>query len=322
MNRREDRDGMQRNRRHGKNSSRCGSREDALGSVPVRHFAVKEPGELLSFLLGVLSGQSGNAIKSQLHHRCVYVNGKCVTQFNHALIPGDDVGMMKGSSARYGLVHPMLQCLYEDDHILVVNKASGLHTVDTTHGGVENVCAILDNYVRRRDPSKRVYVVHRLDRDTSGVLLFAKTREAQNRLIANWNDRVLERIYIAVAEGRLTPEKGTIDSYLYEDENMVVHSTEDPNRGLRAITHYEVLCANDEYSLVRLSLDTGRTNQIRVHLQSLGHPVTGDGKYGAERDPLHRLGLHALNLCFHHPITQKIMRFSVPEPSEFRSIIV
>ena len=230
---------------------------------------------------------------------------------------GDVVQICSAKTAKFGFDHPRLKLLFEDDFILVVDKASGLHSVDTTGHGVENAASLLENYIKRRTPEKRIYIVHRLDRDTSGVLIFAKTREAQNKLVSDWNDRVLERTYIAIAEGRLEQDCGTIESYLYEDEHKIVHSTQDPRLGLHAVTHFEVIQRSEQYTWLKLELETGRTNQIRVHLQSLRHPIIGDGKYGAKTNPIGRLGLHALNIKFYHPITHKILSFESPLPDVF-----
>ena len=282
-----------------------------------RKYTVQTPCTLLDFLCDTLKGQSATSIKNQLKHGCIQVNEKSISQFNHPLQTGDTVSIVSAHNARFGLNHPKLRILFEDDFIIVVDKASGLHSVDTTGKGVENACSLLETYIRRKSPQKRIYVVHRLDRDTSGVMLFAKSREAQNKLVADWNDRVLERRYIAVAQGVPEPAAGTIDSYLYEDAHKIVHSTDDPNRGLRAITHYRVLKQNAQFSLLALDLETGRTNQIRVHLQSLGHPIVGDLKYGATEDSIQRLALHAETIRFRHPITQKVMHFESPVPKSF-----
>ena len=280
-----------------------------------------ESSELLAFLLKTLAGQSQTSVKNLLKHRCILVNDQCVSQYNYILQPNDCVTVVSSHQKQFGLNHPKLRLLYEDDFILVVDKASGLHSVDTTGHGVENAASILDGYIRRKSPGKRIYIVHRLDRDTSGVMLFAKSREAQDVLVADWNERVLERTYIALAEGDMAPLTGTIDSWLYEDDRKVMHSTSDAGKGLRAITHYQVIEKGNGYTLVRLNLETGRTNQIRVHLQSLGFPVAGDGKYGAKTDPVRRLALHAMNIRFRHPFTQKVLAFSVDMPESFRQVM-
>ena len=292
------------------------------GTAHRQRIYVKEPCTLLPFLLQKLSGQSGTSVKNLLKHRCVLINdAEIVTQFDRELVVGDYISILSANESKFGLFHPLLKTLYEDDFIMAVEKGSGLLSVDVTGGGAENACDILDAHVKKRDPQKRIYVVHRLDRDTSGVMLFAKCREAQSKLVADWNDRVLERTYIAVSEGAPEPPQGTLDSYLYQDDQMVVHSTNDPSKGLRAITHYKTLRAGRRFALLQLDLETGRTNQIRVHLQSIGHSIIGDEKYGATTNPIGRLALHARKIRFYHPITQKILRFEVPEPAAFGEIV-
>ena len=282
---------------------------------------VKESTQLLDFLLQKLSGQSATSVKNLLKHRCILLNdAEIVTQFDLPLKVGDEISILSPKEAKYGLFHPLLKILYEDDFILAVEKKSGLLSVDVTGGGGNNAAAILDLHIKRRNPEKRIYIVHRLDRDTSGVMLFAKCREAQSKLVSDWNDRVLERTYIAICEGCPEPQQATIDRYLYQDDQMVVHVTDDPSVGLRAITHYKVLQTHSEFARIQCDLDTGRTNQIRVHLQSIGHPLVGDEKYGSTKNPIGRLGLHAKTIKFHHPITQKVMSFEVPEPLEFTQL--
>lgn len=281
---------------------------------------VEGESSLLDFLRLKLKDRSVTSIKELLKKRCICVNDQVVTRFDHPLKPNDIVCVGQKKDARYGFEHSRVSLLYEDDFILVINKSSGLHSVDTTGKGVENAFSIMENYIRKRDSRKRLYIVHRLDRDTSGVMLFAKNREAQNKLVSNWNETIEERNYYAVVEGSPEPPCGTIDSYLYEDSHKVMHSTRDSTKGLRAVTHYETVCTNGRYSLLCVNLDTGRTNQIRVQMQSIGHPVVGDGKYGAEDDPLGRLGLHAGTIRFRHPIFHKMMSFRVEMPEEFESV--
>lgn len=290
-------------------------------SAKCRKLVVAENARLLDFLTTKLSGQSATSIKQLLKHRCILVGDEAVTQFDYELVPGNEVSILSAGENRFSLNHPKLRIIFEDENLIAVEKASGLHSVDSTGGGCDNAASVLENYIRRRDPSKRIYVVHRLDRDTSGVLIFAKTREAQNRLVKTWNDSVRERAYIAIIEGKLPTDKGIIDSWLYEDDRKVVHSTHDPHLGLRAITHYKVIRTNEKYSEIRLDLETGRTNQIRVHLQSLGHPIIGDEKYGSQVDPIGRLGLHALNIRFRHPMNGREVSYVSPEPREFSELM-
>lgn len=276
---------------------------------------------LIQFLSERFAQKSHTALKNMIQHQSVYVNDVLVTKATHGLVPGDIVKTVSRQH-RLAFQHPKLNLIYEDDALLVVIKASGLHSVDATNGGIENAAGILESYLRQRASERRVFIVHRLDRDTSGVMIFAKTRLAQDRLVKNWNDVVLERKYVAVAEGRMASVSGTWDSYLYEDARKVMHVTSDPSRGVRAVTHYKVVAQNESYTKLELDLDTGRTNQIRVHLQFAGHPVAGDLKYHAQTNPIERLALHALNIRFRHPMTQRIMTFCAPEPESFGRLMV
>lgn len=290
-------------------------------SSSLNGYKVQAETTLIQFLMERFPQKSTTSIKSLLQHRCVSVNAIPVTKATWKLVIGDCVQIISEKNRRFQFQHPKLEILFEDEALIVVHKASGLHSVDATHGGIENAADLLQTYIRRKYPDNRIYVVHRLDRDTSGVLIFAKTRHAQNQLVKTWNESVLERKYVAIAEGQLIPLQGTIDSYLYEDNHKVVHSTHDSSRGQRAITHYEVTHHTQDYSRVLLELETGRTNQIRVHLQSLGHPIAGDAKYRASTNPLNRLALHALNIRFRHPISHRMMAFQAPEPECFRDLM-
>lgn len=285
----------------------------------IRQYCVTENVQLFEFLKQTLTEQSQASLKKYLKYGCIRVN-EChgVTRYDYPLNSGDIVYIYSQKSVQFGLNHPKLKILYEDESLIVASKGSGLHSVDTTGGGVENAASILERYIQKKDPKKRIYIVHRLDRDTSGVMIFAKTRPAQDRLVKHWRERILSRRYVALAEGEIYPREGRIASYLYEDEKKIVHSCEDSRRGVYAATHYRVLSGNARYSLVMLELETGRTNQIRVHLQSLGHPVAGDMKYHAKTDPADRLALHARSIKFVHPLTGRILSFEEPEPDSWR----
>lgn len=295
--------------------------EYADGLRIVLQWKVESECQLLSFLKLHLNSQSISSVKEQLKRGCVLVNDRVSTQFDDILSPGDTVKLVSKHQKKYAFSHPLLKIIYEDDALIVVEKGSGLHSVDATHGGVENACGLLENYVRRRYPERRIYVVHRLDRDTSGVMMFAKTRMAQDILVKNWRRMVTARRYIAITEGTPQPDVGTIDSYLYEDAHKVMHVASHAGDGMRAVTHYRVMAHSDRYAMLSLHLETGRTNQIRVHLQSIGHPIVGDLKYRAKTDPIHRLSLHAASLCFIHPLTHKKLAFESPLPDAFQQLM-
>ena len=179
------------------------------------------------------------------------------------------------------------------------------------------VYSILSNYVKDKNKDSKIFIVHRLDRETSGLMLFAKNEEMQELLQESWKETVEERSYLAVIDGKLDPAEGSYRSYLFESKVFKVHSTNDPEKGREAITHYSTLKSNDNYSLLKVNLETGRKNQIRVHLQELKHPVVGDKKYGSNSNPIGRLGLHAWVLAFKHPITGKKVRFETSVPGSF-----
>lgn len=181
--------------------------------------------------------------------------------------------------------------------------------------------SILRDYLKKKDPRLMLFVVHRLDRDTSGLMMFAKNVEAKEAMQHNWNNMVLGRRYVAVVEGKVEQEEGVVKSYLAETSQFEVYSTQNPDEGQLAITRFKRLQCNNGYSLMELSLDTGRKNQIRVHMKDLGHPIVGDRKYGAKASPIHRLGLHARTLHFAHPVTKKEMLFETPIPSRFLSLL-
>ena len=292
---------------------------------------VNEPASLMDFLIAKMGGMARASVKQLLGQRRVKVGNAIQTRHDFALKTGDVVTVLSGRG-NIELKHPKLRLVYEDNDLIVVNKQPGLLTVAATPGSSETTAySILRSYVKRQNPRAGIYVVHRLDRETSGLLVFARSEELQHYMRQYWRELVTERTYIAVAEGVLNPRDGQIKSWFTEDKrNAMVYSSPVDDGGDLAITNYKTLRVSDvknqesrvkteQCSLVELHLETGRTNQIRVHLASKGCPVVGDRKYGHgnEFSPIDRLCLHAKVLAFIHPVTEKTVRFESPVPKEF-----
>ena len=279
-------------------------------------------GTLMAFLLSKMGGMSRTSVKNLLSRRVVHLNGRVETHPDTQLKPGDEVVILPEQGTRQ-LTHPKLRIVYEDDYLIVVEKREGLLTVSAHPGSAETTAfSILKDYVRRSDKRNGIFVVHRLDRETSGLLVFAKTRELQEYMRTYWRQLVTKRTYVAVVEGQMPKEEDTIRTWLSEDpKTTMVYSSPVDDGGKEAVTHYKMLKTNGDYSLLELNLETGRTNQIRVHMASVGHPVVSDRKYGSGRiPPIDRLGLHARILEFIHPATEQVVHFETPVPREFLHI--
>ena len=281
---------------------------------------VSEPMPLMEFLLANLTDHKRTSVKELLKHNQVAVNGSPVSQFNHKLKPGDQVKINFTREWR-GFYHRRLKLVYEDDDIIVVNKGYGLLSMGTDKIKEGTAYSILREYVKWSDPRNKLFIVHRLDRDTSGLMMFAKNEEAKNTMQHNWNNMVLNRKYLAVVEGTPDQTEGVIKSYLAENAEHEVYSTPDPKLGQLAVTRYKTLASKNGYTMLEVELDTGRKNQIRVHMKEMGHPITGDRRYGAKSSPIHRLALHAQTLRFAHPVTRKEMNFETPVPAGFTKMV-
>lgn len=277
-------------------------------------------GRLLEFLLASMSDRKRTTVKDFLKYNQVMVNGTVTRQFDLELKAGDTV-LVNTTREFQMLRNPRLSIVYEDDDIIVVNKGYGLLSVGTDKIKTGTAYSILRDYLKRIDPRNKLFIIHRLDQHTSGLMMFAKNVKAKEAMQHNWNNMVLERRYVAVVEGKLEPSEGEVRSYLAENSVHEVYSTDNPEEGQPALTLYRSLrCANG-YTLVELQLETGRKNQIRVHMKDLGHPIAGDRKYGAKTSPIHRLALHAMTLRFAHPVTRADMNFSTPLPPQFAKMV-
>ena len=282
------------------------------------HYIVKEEKPLLEWLLAN-SGQSRSKVKATLQGRGIKVNGKVVTQFDYALRPGMKVAVSKTKKndqfkSRY------VKIVYEDQYLVVIEKNVGILSMAAGHKSL-NVKSVLDEYFHTTRQKCHAHVVHRLDRDTSGLMVYAKDIQTEQILEHEWHKIVYDRRYVAVVSGEMEEDDGTISSWLKDNKAYFTYSSPVDNGGKYAVTHFHTIARTTEHSLVEYKLETGRKNQIRVHSADMGHPVCGDVKYGNGDDPIHRLCLHAFLLCFYHPVTHQRMEFETPIPTAFRQVV-
>lgn len=278
---------------------------------------VEESAPLLEWLLAN-SDQSKSKTKATLQNRGVKVNKRLVTQFDFMLSPGDEVTISLSKKndqfqSRY------LKLVYEDKFLLVIEKNCGILSMAAGHSSL-NVKKVLDDYFHKSHQRCTAHVVHRLDRDTSGLMIYAKDIQTAQLLEHDWHNIVYDRRYVSVLSGQVENNEGTIANWLKDNKSYVTYSSPVDNGGKYAISHFHLLNRSEKYSLVDFKLETGRKNQIRVHAADMGHPVCGDIKYGNGDNPIHRLALHAYVLCFYHPITHRPMEFETAIPASFRSL--
>lgn len=282
---------------------------------------VTEPATLLPFLIANWPEVKRTRIKQWLKFGSVRVNGKAVTRHDHALNAGDKVSI-KIERAPRNAPPPLpagLKIVHEDDAIIVLSKGPGWLTVALDSGKGRTAYSALMDHVRAQDPRSRIWIVHRLDRDTSGLILFAKTEPFKRILQQNWQK--FEKKYLAVAEGVIKRDSGTLRCHVNEEFSLRVRSVPPGEDTREAITHFKVLKRTADRTLVELKIDTGRRHQIRVHLSDMGHPIVGDEPYGAKTDPARRLGLHAYQLRFTHPATEQKMVFELPLPDVLAKLV-
>lgn len=282
-------------------------------------FKVLEDVLLIDFIMNRMYGISRNRAKALISNRVVLVNNTITTHPLTELKAGQVVQLDR-TKHKMSFHSNDLEIVYEDPYLLVVDKHSGVLSM-SNNTRQQTVQTVLNRYLEKGGGRNTSHLVHRLDRDTSGLMVYAKDVQTQQSLINGWQQLVTDRRYIALVEGELEKTRGRIESWLTEDKRFITHSSPVNNGGKFAVTHYNVLTASNGYSLVECELETGRKNQIRVHMADLGHPVVGDRKYGSAIDPMRRLGLHAYMLCFTHPVTGKHMRFETPVPVLFEKCL-
>ena len=286
----------------------------------IKEYQVHEPCELLEFLLKTFSSQSRNSVKSLLSSHRVSINGAPVTQFNFKLTPKDVVIITKNPIKKK--IRHNLPIIFENDEFIVINKPSKLLSVPSDNEKGSTAFRMVNDYLQQKDKHNRAYIVHRIDEDTSGVLMFAKSEKIAHLLTDkdNWNQLVTKRGYYAIVEGVMENKSGTVKSYLKKNSQNMMYSSKKPGDGQLAITHYKVIKGNDKYTLLDVDIDSGRKNQIRVHMGDLGHHIIGDDKYGEPANPIKRLGLHAYCLELRHPVSGKLLTFKAPMPKEFEEL--
>ncbi len=272
---------------------------------------------LLELLAQLHPESSKTTLRQMLQAGRIRVNGEREVDAKRTIETGDEVQVL--SRAEAVTLPPSLTLLHEDDDVIVVIKANGLLTVATEREPDTNAHAILNDYLQKKGGG-RIHVVHRLDRETSGVLVFAKNFKAREALKDRFAEHDIDRVYIAIVEGKIDPPNGTLQSHLLERPNLRMESVKRHPDAKLAITHYRTLATEGPYSMLEVKLETGRKNQIRAHLSEKGHPVVGDKFYGSKVNPLGRLGLHAQLLGFVHPATGKKMTFIAPLPKVFRTL--
>ncbi len=282
-------------------------------------YKVKASCELFKFLLEQLSGCSRSKVKEILAHN-VCVDGRRISQFNYPLQPGMIVTIEK-MNYRERLKPRDLDIVYEDEYLIVINKHEGLLSYSKKPTD-RTAITVLNNYLQSTHQKCSAHVVHRLDRDTSGLMVVSKSKQVSQKFEADWKGLVTDRAYVAVCWGKLEPAEGIIRSWLTDGTYCVLSSPTD-NGGKLAITHYKTVRTSRRYSLLELKLDTGRRNQIRVHLREEKHPVVHDPIYGYKDDisPIGRLALHAFRICFTHPVTGKLLKFETPYPASFMKLM-
>ncbi|MCD8235809.1 MAG: RluA family pseudouridine synthase [Prevotellaceae bacterium] len=283
-------------------------------------YVVKDADELMAFLMKVVPGANRTKIKGFLTQKMVFVDHRIETQYNAPLVKGQLV-QISNRGNKHAFHNKFVKIIYEDAFILVVEKERGILTNAQPGTNQITVKTILDEYVRRQNRTMSVHTVHRLDRETSGLLLFAKRRDVQQMFVEHWRETVTDRRYIAVVQGEMEKDYGTVASWLKDNKMFVVYSSVRDNGGQYAVTHYQTLKRANGLSLVELKLETGRKNQIRVHMQDLHHPIVGDMKYGCDIDPIGRICLHAFKLEFVHPITKELLKFETPYPAAFCKLL-
>jgi len=282
-------------------------------------YEVETPDTLLASLLTNLPNKKRKLLKAVLRDRQVRIDGETVTQFDHPLKPGQRVEVFWERVLQEK--HPReLNIVFLDEDLIVMNKPSGLLTIATDKENQRTAYSMVHKYIKTENPENKLFVVHRLDRDTSGLLLFARSEQAKRAIQETWKTTIAERTYVGVVEGRVEAAEATVTSWLTESKALVTYSSQRPEGGKKAVTHYRKITGNERFTLLKFNLETTVKHQIRVHMQDIKHPIVGDKKYGSTTSPIKRMGLHAQVLAFIHPTTGEECRFDTGIPHQFMKL--
>lgn len=293
--------------------------QDFRRKLDIKEYEVRREAELLDYLITDL-GYSRNNAKALLSHHVISIGGAPVSQYNFKVYKGDNLIISKNPIKKAEVKKPPI--IYEDEYILAINKPYGMLSVASDKEKSYTAYKQVMDYVQARNKKERIFVVHRIDKETSGVLIFAKTEEVRAALQDNWNEIVTKRGYYAVVEGKMKKEQDHIINYLRMNAlNLMYTTSSKDKKAQRCITDYKVIKVNDKYSLLDVNISTGRKNQIRVTLGSLGNFVLGDDKYGEPENPIGRLCLHAYELSFTNPLNQKTYDLKTKMPDEFLKLL-
>ena len=285
----------------------------------IKEFNVYVETKLLDFLLFKLPSTPRKNVKTMLSKHCVAVNGVPVSQFDYPLVKEDVVTISKTPITKH--TRKDLPIIYEDEDIIAMDKPSGLLSVATDREKGRTAYRLISDYVAAKNPKNRVYVVHRLDEDTSGILIFAKSNKVRETLQNHWQEIVKDRGYYAIVEREMEEKSAILRDYLTQNDLHLVFVTKNKTIGKLSITKYQEITYRAPYSLLDVHIDSGRKNQIRVQLGHRGHYVIGDDKYGEPANPIGRLGLHAYSLIFTNPLNGKEYRFNSPMPDSFKQLM-
>lgn len=279
-------------------------------------YTIDEAIILIDFLTDVLD-KSHKKAKTLLTKGAIYVNGKNITKYNYPLLPGYTVEIKEFNKND---IDSRVDIIYEDKDIIVVNKPAFMLTIKAENEKEKTLYNIVSEYVKIKNKNARIFVIHRLDRETSGLIVFAKNEAIKNMYQNNWSELAVYRGYVAVVEGKPEVKSKKIINYLIEKNNLKVYSTS-PNLGKKAVTNYKTIKSNKKYSLLDINLETGRKNQIRVAMSDMNTPIVGDKKYGAKTDPVKRLCLHSHKLILINPINKNKMEFKTEMPEFIKKLI-